>query len=94
MRIRIGLIFMSLVVLLSVCTVALADPGSSPAQFCKANDDIGVSHDTCVVCVTQGLLDGTATSTCSCKVLEDVGALGELGFDNVGQCISAGFQLF
>jgi hypothetical protein len=82
---------MSVLVLLSVCAVAVADPGNSPSQICKANDDFDLNHDTCTLCVAQGALEGNMTSTCACKILEDDGILGEVGFENLGQCVSSGF---
>jgi hypothetical protein len=89
MRKRITMLVMAFVVLLSVGAVAMAQ--DSPSQICKANDDFGFSHDTCVVCVAQGALTGPLTPTCACKILQDFDALDYFGFKNLGQCISSGF---
>ena len=92
MRIRIGLIFTGVLIFASLCVTAMAGPDKSPSQICKANDDFGLSHDTCVVCIASGALQGIETPVCSCKILEDEGGLEAAGFENLGQCVSSGFQ--
>lgn len=62
---------------------------NSPSQVCKANDDFGFSHDTCVICLAQE--KGNVTPACACKIAEEDGAFEFLGFDNLGECISSGF---
>ena len=88
-------LFGVLVLLSSISVVAFGQSPSSPSQFCDANGNEGLSHDTCVVCVAQGALDEppVATPTCSCKILEDEGELEAAGFTNLGECISSGFSL-
>jgi hypothetical protein len=81
----------------SLSIVIFGESGKSPSQICKANDDYGVSHDTCVVCVAQGALEGVFSPTCSCKILEEgdtfFGSLEDHGFDDLGDCISSGFSI-
>jgi hypothetical protein len=71
---------MGAVLALSIGAVAMAQNGVG--EFCTANENFGVSHDTCVNCVT-GLDEGRGdAAVCICK-LE-----GNSGFANQGECVS------
>ena len=90
MRKFLSAVFASLLLAFSVSLVAFGSSGQSPSQICDANNNYGVSHSTCVLCVAQGALTGPFTPTCACKIIEDAGLLEANGFDNLGQCISSG----
>jgi hypothetical protein len=83
MKRKISVVCMALVLALSIAAVVGAQ-SQSPSQFCKDNNDLGFSHDTCVVCVNRG----NNAPVCFCKILEDLGLLGAAGFSNLGQCVS------
>ena len=87
MRIFTMMIFLSLILGIGLSGVAFAASDNSPSQICKANDDFGVSHDTCVVCIAQGFPEITSP-TCTCKAYEDGGLLEFFGFSSLGDCIS------
>ncbi len=85
MRILTLAIFLSLIFSISLSGMALAVSENSPSQVCKTNDDFGLSHDTCVVCLAQ---EGEFFSpTCICKSFQDDGTLDSLGL-TLGDCIS------
>ena len=79
------MIVVSLILGIGLFTVAFAAPDKSPSQICKENDDFGLSHDTCVVCLAQ---EGEIFSpTCICKSFQDDGTLDLLGL-SLGDCVS------
>jgi hypothetical protein len=77
-----------LVLVLSLASVASAFLGLAPppgvGDFCTSNGNFGVAHDTCVVCVNKG----NNGQVCICKLLQDLGLLGNFGFTNFGDCVS------
>ena len=64
--------------LVLVCANAYAD-GAEKAygKFCNDNDNFGLSHSTCVVCMAQG--DGAAACMCRMEGLEG---------EEYGDCVS------
>lgn len=71
---------MGVVLAFSIGAVAMADdPGVG--EYCSENDNFGVSHDTCVNCITSEFNGGANAAVCICKLYDN------LGFSNQGQCV-------
>ena len=87
MRKKVMVVFRMLVLLAGVAAVLYGQDNAS--QFCKANDDFAVGHDTCVGCLNKGRGND---AVCLCKVIRDLGLLETFGFKNLGQCVSNIFR--
>ena len=75
--------------LVQVPSAAAAGPGVG--EFCTANGDLGLGHDTCVTLLNSGVGNGP---TAACKLLEDIApGIIEAVFGNHGQCVVVFTQL-
>ena len=80
------------IALLLIPAFVLAAPGHNASQYCKENDDYGVSHGKCVSTVEACIPPGTAypDAVCICKFLKATDPTGYeefFGSLGLGQCI-------
>jgi hypothetical protein len=79
---------MGAVLALSLGMVAMAqNQGNGVGEYCKPlTEEVGVSNDLCVTCVNSGKGD---VAVCICKNAGLSEGNPYLGYDNLGQCVSA-----